>query len=155
MLFFNLLFSISWATVPRISSHQADLSKVGQVYMAPGLVSLIEFPQNIIEVRIGDPKSIKVLISQVSPKELTVYLSSSASKSTNLIVRSEKRVFVLDVIPNQKDHQDFVKIRGAYGSQSYSNMKGLFSEVIQIAPKKQGKLKEIKMRSQEVIRVGP
>lgn len=154
MLFFNLLFSISWAAIPRISSHHADLSKVGQVYMAPGLVSVFEFPQNIIEVRIGDPKSVKVLISQVSAKELTVYLSSSASKSTNLIVRSEKRIFVIDVIPSQKDHQDFVRIRGAYGTQSHSNM-GLPSEVIEIAPKKQEKLKAIKMKNQEVIRVGP
>jgi len=118
-MFYSLILSISLADVPRLSSHNADLSSVDKIFLSPGLVTLLEFPQNIIEVRVGNPKSIKALISTVSPKELTLFLSSSMSIPSNLIVRSEKRIFVFDIVPSKTTHQDYYKISGAYGSPSY------------------------------------
>lgn len=109
-----------FANVPRISATHLDLGKPEKVYIAPGLVSVIEFPQNIIEVRVGNPKSVKAIISQNSPKELTVYLSSSASIPTNMIVRAEKRMFVFDIVPSRANHQDYVKVQGAFGAPSSS-----------------------------------
>ncbi len=152
MLCFNLLFSLAFAGIPRISIVTSDLSQVGEVYVAPGLVSLIEFPQNIVEVRVGDPRSVKVLISQVSPKELTVYLSSSASSPSNIIVRSERRVFVLDIVPSRKDHQDYIKIRGAFGSPSLNGPEK-FLESVKIAPSKTTQGQKVKVIKREVVRV--
>ena len=154
MLCFNLLFSFAFAGVPRISASYSDLSKVGTVYLAPGLISLIEFPQNIIEVRIGDPKSVKVLISQVSPRELTVYLSSTASQPSNIIVRAEKRIFVLDIIPNRKDHQDYLKIIGSFGSPSMSNQ-GKSLEAVILAPTDSKALQKTRILKNEVVKVSP
>jgi hypothetical protein len=118
MRFYRLLLFTALQVIAeprdRISRSIANLSLPQVVYVSPGLVSLIEFPQNIIEVRVGNPKSLKAVISQVSPKELTIYLASSASQPSNLIVRSEKRVFVFDIVPSKSNHQDYVKISGSF-----------------------------------------
>lgn len=117
MLFFSLfLFNISFAEVHRVSSTQTDLSKVQKIYLSPGLVSLIEFPSNIVEVRVGNPESVKAIISQASPKELTLLLNHQNSVPSNLIVRAEKRVFIFDLVPSQTQHQDFIKVSGAFGA---------------------------------------
>lgn len=119
MWFYNLLFLIAFAQTDRISTVSHDLAHVDKIYVAAGLVSVLEFPQNIIEVRVGDLSSVKAIISQVSPKELTIYLSSSASKATNIVVRAEKKIYVFDIVPNNSNHQDYVKIRSTFGSPSF------------------------------------
>lgn len=119
MWFYNLLFLTAFAQTDRISTVSHDLANVDKIYVAAGLVSVLEFPQNIIEVRVGDLSSVKAVISQVSPKELTIYLSSSESKATNIIVRAEKKVYVFDIVPSNSSHQDYVKIRGTFGSPSF------------------------------------
>lgn len=121
MLFFSLFLNLAFAQTERISTVNHNLATVDKIYIAAGLVSVLEFPQNIIEVRVGDVSSVKVAISQVSPKEMTVYLSSSASKATNIIVRAEKKIYVFDIIPSKNNHQDYVKIRGNFGSPNLSN----------------------------------
>lgn len=133
MLFFSLLFfNISFAEVARVSSTQTDLSKVQKIYLSPGLVSLIEFPSNIVEVRIGNPESVKAIISQASPKELTLLLTHHGSTPSNLIVRAEKRVFIFDLVPSQSLHQDFIKVRGAFGSPtSDQNLKVVVQQVLE------------------------
>ena len=133
MLFFSLLFfNISFAEVPRVSSTQTDLSKVQKIYLSPGLVSLIEFPSNIVEVRIGNPESVKAIISQASPKELTLLLTHQSSVPSNLIVRAEKRVFIFDLVPSQSLHQDYIKVRGAFGAPtSNQNLKVVVQQVLE------------------------
>lgn len=135
MLYFSLFLSLAFAQTERISTVNHNLAKVDKIYIAAGLVSVLEFPQNIIEVRVGDVSSVKVAISQVSPKEMTVYLSSSASKATNLIVRAEKKIYVFDIIPSKSNHQDYVKIRGNFGSPSmtsaFTNEKSVRIEPVQ------------------------
>lgn len=120
MLFFSLLVSSALAQTERVSTVNHNLSTVDKIYVTAGLASVVEFPKNIIEVRVGDSQSVKAIISQVSPKELTVYLSSTASKASNLIVRADKRMYVFDVVPSTTNHQDYVKIKGSFGSPSYS-----------------------------------
>lgn len=119
MLFYSLLLPMAFAQTDRISTVSHNLANVDKIYVAAGLVSVLEFPQNIIEVRVGDLSSVKAIISQVSPKELTIYLSSTASKATNIIVRAEKKFYVFDIIPSTSNHQDYVKIRGTFGSPSF------------------------------------
>lgn len=134
MWFYSLFFSIAFAQTDRISTVSHNLAIVDKVYVAAGLVSVLEFPQNIIEVRVGDLSSVKAVISQASPKELTIYLSSSASKATNIIVRAEKKIYVFDIVPSSTNHQDYLKIRGAFGSPSF---KGNFTnqQSVKIEPR--------------------
>ncbi len=72
-------------------------------------------PQNIIEVRIGNPNDLKGVISQVSPKEITLFFKTSNVSATNLILRSDRKVYVFDIIPSQNKHQDYVKISSGTG----------------------------------------
>lgn len=116
MLLFKIFIAMAFANTPRIESKHIDLSLASKVYLRPGLVSVFEFPQNIIEVRVGNPNELKVLISQVSPRELTVYFKNSRVSPSNIIVRSDKKVYVFDVIPSTSRHQDFIKIRGGFSA---------------------------------------
>lgn len=154
MWFFSLLLPLAFADVGRLTSAQADLSKVDKIYLSPGLVSLIEFPQNIIEVRVGNPRSVKALISQVSPKELTIYLASGTSATSNLIVRAEKRVFVFDVVPSKDNHQDYIKIRGAFGSPSFTQPK-IATNKIEITPQQPKRPTNAILTKSKTLKVGP
>lgn len=154
MWFFSLLMPLAFADVGRLVSSQSDLSKVDKIYLSPGLVSLIEFPQNIIEVRVGNPRSLKALISQVSPKELTVYLTGGTSAPSNLIVRAEKRVFVFDVVPSKSNHQDYIKIRGAFGAPNFTQPQ-ISANRIEIAPQEPKRQPTAIVTKSKTIKVGP
>ncbi|MBL7557603.1 MAG: hypothetical protein JNM24_17370 [Bdellovibrionaceae bacterium] len=121
--FFITMFLISANAdqLERISRPVVNLNDSKSIYLSPGLISVVEFPDPIIEVRVGDPGSLKPVISQVSPKELTLIFKASNSVATNLIVRSGKRVFVMDVIPSKSRHQDYVKVRGVYSFVPHGN----------------------------------
>lgn len=155
MWFYNLLFTLAFAQVDRLSLTQVNLSQVDKIYLSPGLVSVLEFPQNIIEVRVGNPKSVKAIISQVSPKELTVYLSSGSSSPSNIIVRSEKRVFVFDVVPSRIHHQDYVRIRGAYGEPKLQSQNQSYSEQIKMTPSEIRRQPSSILKSTKILKVGP
>lgn len=138
LLITYILISICYSAPERISAFRKNLSKAEKILISPGLVTLLEFPNAITEVRVGSPESLKVQISKVSPKELTVYLSSSDSRPTNLIVRADRRVFVFDVIPSKNSHQDYVKVRSSFGAPELAFVK---SEIIArgvIAPNHRG-----------------
>lgn len=154
MWFFSLLIPLAFADVGRLLSSQSDLSKVDKIYLSPGLVSLIEFPQNIIEVRVGNPRSVKALISQVSPKELTVYLTSGTSAPSNLIVRAEKRVFVFDVVPSKSNHQDYIKIRGAFGAPDFTQPQ-MAANIIELAPQESKRQPTAIVTKSKTLKVGP
>lgn len=153
MLFFNIIFPFALAQTERVSSVNHNLSTVDKIYVAAGLASVIEFPKNIIEVRVGDSQSVKALISQVSPKELTVYLSSTASKASNLIVRADKKVYVFDIVPSTSNHQDYVKIKGAFGAPSFiGSNSSLYSGKIEPQSKSNSKFQ---VTSSKTIKVSP
>lgn len=153
MLFFSLIIASAFAQTERVSSINHNLSAVDKIYVTAGLASVVEFPKNIIEVRVGDSQSVKALISQVSPRELTVYLSSTASKASNLIVRADKKVYVFDIVPSLTNHQDYVKIKGSFGSPNYN---GTYSNLQsgKIEPQsKQGP--KFQVTSSKTIKVSP
>lgn len=117
MKFFDLLLlAICHASPARISTMTKDLGAAERIYVSAGLASVVEFPRPIVEVRVGDPSSLKVQISTVSPRELTIYLSGGGASPTNLIVRADRRIYVFDVVPSRANHQDYVRVRGAAGS---------------------------------------
>lgn len=131
----SVVSSVVLADVKRISSVYKDLGQSQKIYLHAGLISVVEFPQSILEVRLGNPKSIKAQLSQVSPRELTLYLSQQAVEPTNLIVKSEKRFYIFDIIPSKASHQDYVKISGAYGApETASSAKGI---LVHLAPVKE------------------
>ena len=132
MQLFNFIIAYAVAaTTPRIESRLQDLSKTSEIYLKPGLVSVLELPHNIIEVRVGNPNDLKVLISQVSAKEITLYFKNSHASPTNLIVRSDRKVYVFDVFPSSHRHQDYVKVTSGFGSPTQnSNLKLITSQSI-------------------------
>lgn len=143
-----------FAEPSRVSSAHSNLSLVDKIFLSPGRVSLIEFPQNIIEVRVGNPRSVKALISQVSPKEFTVYLASGASVPSNLIVRSEKKVFVFDVVPSKNNHQDYIKIRGAFGTPNFTQPQ-IVANRIEITPQEPKRKPKAIVTKSKTLKVGP
>lgn len=150
MWFFNFFIATAFAQTSRISATNYNLSSVDKVYVSAGLVTVLEFPQNIIEVRVGDIQSVKAIISQASPKELTVYLSSSVAHASNLIVRAEKKVYVFDIVPSTANHQDYIKIKGSFGSPSYSSVSPNFQSV-KIEPQAKAQTKYKVVSNQKVM----
>lgn len=156
MLFCSFIMSLAFAQTERLSQSHANLSKVQAITISPGLVSVLEFPQNIIEVRVGNPRALKVAISQVSPKELTLFLTSSNAGPSNLIVRADKKIYVFDVIPSKVNHQDYLKIRGGYSSPDFVGRNIQSSEHGVISPtSKINKSSSPTMKNSKVMRVGP
>ncbi len=110
---FMCFLSSFWASSqPRISSQFFDRSKVGVIYIRPGLSSLIQFPCEIDEAKVGLKSSLDVQISKTLKSELVLSARTNLSDPTNLIVRCSHGLFVFDVIANQKNHQDVIRILG-------------------------------------------
>lgn len=117
MPLFELLVSLAMASpVGRITSISKDLSKSDLIHVSPGLATVVEFPKPIIEVRVGNPGILKTSISSVSPNELSLFLGKENVGPTNLIVRSDRRVYVFDIVPSRSIHQDFIRVSSAFGS---------------------------------------
>lgn len=137
MWLFSFLFQFAWAAPNRISSTIQDLSQVETIRLSPGLVSVIELPKPVTEVRVGNPGAVKVSISTVSPKEITLYLQGTIVGATNLIVRAEKRVYVFDIVPSRMVHQDFLKVAGTFGAPFIS--RATVREHVELKPKTSAK----------------
>lgn len=130
MLLFSLIFSVTLASeIPRIETRIQDLGNTSRVYLKFGMISVVEFPYNIIEVRVGNPNVLKAVISSTSPRELTLYYKSATTAATNLIAKSDKKIYVIDVIPSKNTHQDLVKITSGVGNYNSSKSLRLIKEV--------------------------
>lgn len=119
----NLLFVISlfpaitWAAQGRIQSMRFDKSHVQRIYLTPGLGSMVSFPCNLLEVFIGRSEDLKVQISPNDKRTLFLNLKLNSSLPTNVIAKCspEKSIFVFDVIPSRRLHQDYVEINSSFG----------------------------------------
>ena len=138
MKFFSLLLLQIhlWASPPRISAENFDLSTTKTVYLKPGLISVLQFPINITEVKVGNPGSLKAILSSTNTKELTLFFKNSKSVPTNLIIRAEKRIFVFDIIPSNQFHQDYIKIQASFNSPTQNNPSILIESSTLKAPHK-------------------
>jgi hypothetical protein len=105
---------------PRLSQRYQDLGLVSRVLLTPGLASVINFPGNVREAVVGNPKDVKVFLSKAEPRSVIVTLTRGASQPTNLIVRLSKSIITIDLIPS-RSHQDVVEIRGAFGSAAFED----------------------------------
>ncbi len=104
----------------RISSQFFDRSQVGLIYIKPGLSSVIQFPCDIDEAKVGLKSSLEVQVSKTLKSELVLSARTNLVDPTNLIVRCSHGLFVFDVIANQKLHQDVIKILGAVKGPSFT-----------------------------------
>lgn len=126
MFLYSLLVTLTFASLPnRISNLNKDLSASEQIYISPGMATVLEFPKPIIEVRIGDPNILRASISTVSSNELSLFVGAEVGTATNLIVRSDRRTYIFDVVPSRTSHQDFIKVSSAFGSPKFSGNSSL------------------------------
>ncbi len=117
----SVLLTTTSATAERLSSRSLDIGKVEKIYLGPGLISIVDFPEEISEVSTGAPQVFKVSISSVHATELLIQITSQRPFPSNLIVRTVKRTFVFDLIPSLLKHQDVVKVRSGFGSLNDSS----------------------------------
>ncbi|MBK9038970.1 MAG: hypothetical protein IPL83_07400 [Bdellovibrionales bacterium] len=123
----------------RISSQFFDRSQVGLIYIKPGLSSVIQFPCDIDEAKVGLKSSLEVQVSKTLKSELVLSARTNLVDPTNLIVRCSHGLFVFDVIANQKLHQDVIKILGAVKGPTFtetvSDQTGKSSAYLKESPK--------------------
>lgn len=99
----------------RISVRLLDLGRVHPIYMMPRLATIIEIPGPVTGVRVGSPEDLQFIKPETPDNEVTLFLRSSHSKPTNLIIRSGKRKYVFDIVPSHTKHQDLIEVVGSVG----------------------------------------
>src|SRR3954463_4631031 len=78
----------------RISAKLADVGKVHPVYMVPGMVSIIEIPEKVTGIRLGNPNTVTYFQPEHPDNEVSLVLKGTHPKPTNLIIRSGKTKYV-------------------------------------------------------------
>lgn len=119
-----------------------DLSLAQRVSISPGRVSVLRLPEPIAEAKVGSPSHLKAVLSASDQSELTLFWVAPKPPTTNLIVRTTKRIFVFEILPTLSRHQDYLKVRGAFGgpSTASSSRTNVIAEV-RLEPRKQPLIK--------------
>ena len=104
----------------RISSQLMDLGRVYPIFMVSGMATLIELPGPVTGIRTGNPDSIQYFRPEKPENEVTIVLQNDKAKPTNLILRSGKKKYIFDIVPNPSIHQDLIEIVGDYGGAELS-----------------------------------
>jgi hypothetical protein len=86
--------------------------------MVPGMATLIEIPTAVTGIRLGNPDAVQYFRPDKPENEVTLVLKDSAAKPTNLIIRSNSRKYVFDIVPSKEIHQDTIEVIGSYGGAS-------------------------------------
>jgi hypothetical protein len=71
----------------RISGQIIDLGKVQPIYMVAGMATIIEIPDAVTGIRVGNPDTLRYFQPKKPENEVTLVLQDSHSKPTNLIIR--------------------------------------------------------------------
>jgi len=118
---FLLLPNTSKASPKRISGKFVDLGKVHTIYMVPGMATLIEIPSSVTGIRLGNPEAVDYFRPDKPENEVTLVLRNSLAKPTNLIIRSNKKKYVFDIVPSKSIHQDTIEVFGSYGGPEFND----------------------------------
>jgi hypothetical protein len=102
----------------RISAQYLDLGEVHSIFMVPGMATIIDIPREVTGIRVGNPDNLAYFKPDKPNNEVTLVLKNTAAKPTNFILRSNKKIYVFDIIPSKHTHQDIVEILGDFGSPS-------------------------------------
>ena len=119
-VFWEAFSSHAQASPKRISGKIVDLGKVQTIYMVSGMATLIEIPTSVTGIRIGNPDAVDYFRPERPENEVTLVLKNSYAKPTNLIIRSNKKKYVFDIIPSKTIHQDTIEVLGSYGGPELS-----------------------------------
>lgn len=109
------------ASAGRIAERTIDQSKVDQIFVAPGLATSLEFPENVKEVITGAPQIFKSSISNANPNEVILQIANVKPFKTNLIVRTVRRTIVFDLVPSLEKHQDLIVVKDSFGKPKDQN----------------------------------
>ena len=115
ILFLTFGTKVSWAKPKRISAQIVDLGKVQSVYMVPGMATMIEIPRKITGIRLGNPDLVKYFRPEQPENEVTLILRTEQKTPTNLIILSNDKKYIFDLIPSKNVHQDSLQILGEFG----------------------------------------
>ncbi|MBU6374590.1 MAG: hypothetical protein KGQ59_01220 [Bdellovibrionales bacterium] len=99
----------------RISGQILDLGKVHTIYMVPGMATLVEIPTAVTGIRLGNPDAVQYYRPEKPENEVTLVLKDNFAKPTNLIIRSNAKKYVFDIVPSKEVHQDTIEVLGSYG----------------------------------------
>ena len=105
----------------RISSQVMDLGRAYPLYMAVGMATLVILPGPVTGIRTGNPESIQYFRPDKPENEVTLVLQNHKAQPTNLILRSGKKIYVFDVVPSQRVHQDVLEVLGDYGGAALAD----------------------------------
>ena len=117
----------------RISGQVMDLGTVHTIYMVSGMATLIEIPTSVTGIRLGNPDAVQYFRPDKPENEVTLVLKDASAKPTNLIIRSNNRKYVFDIVPSKDVHQDTVEIIGSYGGAAIEDQN---AELIDSSDKK-------------------
>ena len=109
----------------RISAKMVDLGKVQKICMVAGMATLIEVPEEIEGIRLGNAGTLTYFKPENPKNEVTLVLKGSKVLPTNLILRTKKRKYVFDIVPSKRTHQDTIEIIGDYGGPSIGSDKAV------------------------------
>lgn len=106
----------SLENIPRVSVQTYTQGTVMPIYLTPGKSSVIDFPCQVTKASQGTGEDIHAVLATSINNEVDLFLNSSASQTTSLIVRCKEVVFVFDIVPTHKTHQEYIKIKKSIGA---------------------------------------
>jgi hypothetical protein len=118
-ILFNFIFFISFsagAKIPRLSVVYFNEGEVMKLVLAAGRPSVLLFPCPVVSFYTGTGGDMSAVANERNPKEIGLWLTSSAAEPASLIVRCESKTFVFDIIPSRTSSQDFVNIIASFGA---------------------------------------
>jgi hypothetical protein len=122
-LFFAVSGTYAWSydAPERISGKVLDLGKVHKIYMVLGMATLVEIPSKVTGIRIGNPDHFQYFRPETPENEVTLVVKDPEAKPTNLIIRSNEKKYVFDLVPSKFIHQDTIEVMGSYGGASFKD----------------------------------
>lgn len=124
----------SKAKEARISEVSHDLSKTSTIKMTVGRSTVVDFPCEISHATLGLTDDIKIKVGPDSKKTMTIWLSGASSQPTNLSVKCEGEMYIFDILPSTRSHQDYIVITDSFDQRRRSHKKLVASSLSNSKP---------------------
>lgn len=100
---------------PRMGVQGYDQSKVMDIRIVPGLITLLQLPCVAEDFSLGNEATIEAKPSSQNARNILLKAKAISATPTNLIIQCSNRVLVFDIVPNGTVHQDYIKVPYAFG----------------------------------------
>lgn len=117
MISLLMIVGLSFAS-ERISSIEIDRGVPLKIHMNPGKTTTLDLPCAVSYALPGAFNDLKIEIGPDKDSSLVLWLTSTASSPTNLVIRCDEKVVVFDVLPNRQVHQDYIHIKKIFDKSS-------------------------------------